>query len=70
MNVDFFFTGGDFNQTYAVVFPVTEKAREHFGVNLAVVSMHVNKSDLNELLNRADRDGVTFQDMTNFKIMK
>lgn len=63
MNVDFYFIGGNFSQTYAVVYPVTDKARDYFQVSAGFHSMHVNKSDLNEFLNKADREGLRFQDL-------
>jgi hypothetical protein len=63
MSVDFYFIGGDFSQTYAVVFPTSEQARKHFGVCAGVESMQVNKSQLNEFLNRAEREGLRFQDI-------
>jgi predicted DNA binding CopG/RHH family protein len=64
MSVDFFFIGNDFSQYY-IVFPVTDKARQHFGVGAEVASIHVSKSDINELLNRAEREGLTYQDIAS-----
>jgi len=62
IKVDFLFCGTDFCRYY-IVFPVTDKARQHFGVGAEVASIHVNKSEINDLFNRAEREGLTYQDV-------
>jgi hypothetical protein len=68
--VDFTFVGGSFSTGTVLITPITDKAREHFRVGDAVHSWYIPKSGLNAVLNEADAAGVTFEDVTDFKIMK
>ena len=58
---DFTFIAGDFNTTTVEIFPESDKSRKFFNVDDAVASFVVKKSVFLEVLQRADDEGVSFQ---------
>ena len=68
--VDFTFVGGSFETCVVLITPITDKARKHFRVSDAVHSWYIPKSGLNAVLNEADAAGVSFEDLSEFRIPK
>ena len=68
--VDFTFFFGEFADTHVLITPISDKARSHFGVDVAVHSWYIAKSALYEVLVEADKQGLSFVDDTVVKIPK